>query len=107
MSLDLTTDATVRIGDADREHAVAAPGRHLSVGRLTMAEFENRLDTAYAATTRADLDAVLADLPAATPPSPPPQPVPFAPTPRSPWAPRAPWASRASWTAQVPWVAWT
>jgi hypothetical protein len=42
MSLDLTTDATVRIGDADREHAVAAPGRHLSVGRLTMAEFENR-----------------------------------------------------------------
>ena len=91
MSPDPTIDRTLRISDADREHAAAALGRHMSVGRLTMAEFENRLDTAYAATTRADLDAVLADLPAATRPSPPPQPVLFAPIPRPPWAARAPW----------------
>ena len=95
MSLDPAIGPTLRIGDAEREHAVAALGRHLSVGRLTMAEFENRLDTAYAATTRAELDAVLADLPATTRPSPPPpQP---APSPGEAWAPWAPGNCRASW----------
>jgi hypothetical protein len=99
MSPDSTIDPTLRIGDADREHAAAALGRHLSVGRLTMAEFETRLDTAYAATTRAELDSVLADLPAQTRPSPPPpRRVSLAPP---PWPPRAPDASRASW---VPWT---
>ena len=97
MSPDPTIDRTLRISDADREHAAAALGRHMSVGRLTMAEFENRLDAAYAATTRAELDTVLADLPAETRPSPPPPRVSFAPP---PWPPRA-FASRASW------VAWT
>jgi Domain of unknown function (DUF1707) len=36
MSPDPTTDPTLRIGDADREHAAAALGRHLSVGRLVI-----------------------------------------------------------------------
>ena len=52
MSLDPITAPALRVGDADREHAVTALGRHLSVGRLTMAEFENRVDTVYAAATR-------------------------------------------------------
>ncbi len=105
MSPDPTIDRTLRISDADREHAAAALGRHMSVGRLTMAEFENRLDAAYAATTRAELDTVLADLPAETRPSPAPPRVSFAPP---PWPPRAfaSWPPRAfaSWPS---WVAWT
>jgi hypothetical protein len=35
MSPDPTIDRTLRISDADREHAAAALGRHMSVGRLT------------------------------------------------------------------------
>jgi hypothetical protein len=88
MSLDPAADSTLRTSDAEREHVVAALGLHLSVGRLTMSEFENRLDTAYAARTRRELDAVLADLPTT-----PPQPAPPPPR-RNPLAGRrwAPWA---------------
>lgn len=59
--------ALLRIGDAEREQSVAALGRHLGAGRLTMAEFESRLDVVYAARTRGELDEVLADLPASEP----------------------------------------
>jgi DUF1707 SHOCT-like domain len=72
MSLDPTADSSLRTSDTEREHVVAALGLHLSVGRLTMSESENRLDTAYAARTRRELDAVLADLPT-TPPQPAPR----------------------------------
>lgn len=41
-------------------------GQHLAAGRLTMSEFEDRLDTVYAAGTRGELGA-LADLPTAAP----------------------------------------
>ena len=95
MSLDPTTVPALRIGDADREDVVTALGRHLSVGRLTLPEFESRLDTVYAATTRAELDTVLADLPAEARPSPPRPPILFL---REAWAP---WASRAWW---MPWT---
>ena len=44
----MSVDPSVRIGDAEREHVVAALGQHLSVGRLTMSEFDSRLDTVYA-----------------------------------------------------------
>jgi len=97
-SLDPTTDPTLRIGDADREDVAAALGRRLSAGRLTMAEFESRLDTAYAAATRADLDTVPADLPAEARPSPPPRRVSFAP---------ALWPNQPSWASWASWVPWT
>ena len=42
---------------------VAAHGRHLSLGNLTMDEFESRLDTVYTAGTHHELDAALVDLP--------------------------------------------
>jgi hypothetical protein len=99
MSPDPTTDPALRISDADREHAAAALGRHMSVGRLTMAEFESRLDAAYAATTRAELDTVLADLPAETRPSPPP--------PRRVSAAPPPWPHRATWASRASWMPWT
>jgi len=42
---------------------VAALGQHLSLGHLTMDEFESRLDTVYTAGTHRELDAALVDLP--------------------------------------------
>ena len=54
----------VLVSDAERETAVAELRRHLGDGRLTTDEFGDRLDTVYAARTRADLDDALAQLPA-------------------------------------------
>ena len=54
---------TERIADADRERAVEELREHMLVGRLTAEEFEDRLGSAHAARTRADLDAVRVDLP--------------------------------------------
>jgi uncharacterized membrane protein YccC len=53
----------IRIADADRERASEELREHLIAGRLTSEEFEERLGLAYTARTRADLDALGADLP--------------------------------------------
>jgi hypothetical protein len=53
----------LRASDAEREDVVALLTRALSEGRITSAEFDERVDAAYAATTRADLDALTTDLP--------------------------------------------
>jgi hypothetical protein len=55
--------ASVRIGDAEREAAVAALNKHFAEGRLTSVEHDERTTIALAARTRADLDALFADLP--------------------------------------------
>lgn len=82
----------VRIGDAERERAAARLADEVGTGRLTLAEYEQRVDRAYAARTAADLAAVTADLPSAAP----------RPTPSSsvPTARRLP--AGAAW---APWVA--
>jgi class 3 adenylate cyclase len=54
----------VRVGDAERQRVVDMLRRHTGEGRLTLDEFSERTGQVYAAVTRADLDAVLADLPA-------------------------------------------
>jgi hypothetical protein len=54
----------LRASDADRERTVELLREHHAVGRLTADEFHERLDRAYAAKTRGDLDELLADLPA-------------------------------------------
>lgn len=59
----------LRVGDADRERVARILGQHMSQGRLDMEEYEERLETVYAAVTRADLEPVLADLPALGEPS--------------------------------------
>jgi len=59
------TDA--RVGDSEREAAAALLREHYAAGRLTLAEFQHRLDAACAATTYRDLAAITADLPAAAP----------------------------------------
>lgn len=58
------SDLVVRTSDAEREQAVGRLREHAAVGRLTLEEFAGRLDEAYAARTRAELDLVLRELPA-------------------------------------------
>lgn len=53
----------VRVGDADRDAVAAQLREHYSVGRLTLDELNERLDQAFAAKTRADLNTVTRDLP--------------------------------------------
>jgi Domain of unknown function (DUF1707)/Domain of unknown function (DUF4190) len=62
-------------GDADRERAVNVLKDAFTEGRLTQAEYEERIGRAYQARTYADLDALTGDIP-----RPPPPPV-FAPHP--------------------------
>src|SRR3954471_21769028 len=70
----------LRAADADRAAVAEALGRHMSAGRLTVAEYDERLPRAYAARTYGELAEVTADLPAPEPVAPPapasaPQPV--------------------------------
>jgi hypothetical protein len=58
-------DVELRVSDADRERTVALLGEHHAVGRLSYDEFVERMDSAYEARTRTELDLLTADLPAA------------------------------------------
>lgn len=69
----------LRAADADRAVVADVLGRHMSAGRLTVAEYDDRLARAYAARTYGELAELTTDLPApepaaatgsATPPSP-------------------------------------
>jgi Domain of unknown function (DUF1707) len=53
----------MRVGDAERAEIADLLARHYSDGRLDRTEFDQRLDQAMRAKTRADLVAALADLP--------------------------------------------
>lgn len=55
----------LRAGDADRERTVARLRDACAEGRLTLEELSERLDSAYAARTVAELDELARDLPAA------------------------------------------
>lgn len=57
--------SVVRAGDPDRERTAHLLGLALAQGYLDMTEYESRLQTAFAAATRADLHALTADLPLA------------------------------------------
>lgn len=59
----------IRVADDDRERAVVDLREHAVAGRLTLEEFSTRVDQAYAARTRGELELVLRELPA-TPPAP-------------------------------------
>ena len=65
----------LRAADADRAAVATVLGQHMSAGRLTVDEYDDRLAQAYAAKTYGELDQLTADLPAAVPaPRPEPQP---------------------------------
>jgi hypothetical protein len=59
----MTSERGIRASDADRDRIAAALGDHHADGRLTLEEFQERLDQAYAAKTLGELDDLMADLP--------------------------------------------
>jgi hypothetical protein len=59
----------LRIGDAEREAAAASLREHYAQGRLTLEEFNERLDAALKAITQSQLNRITEDLPRATAPS--------------------------------------
>ncbi len=71
----------LRVGDAERQQAVTALGEHYAAGRLEQDEYDTRIQTAYAAKTRVDLQGLFGDLP---------EPVPFRPAGQHPVGRAAP-----------------
>jgi hypothetical protein len=65
----MATGYNVRVGDADREAVAAQLREHFADGRLTLEELNERLDQAFTAKTRADLNIVMRDLPQAAQPA--------------------------------------
>jgi hypothetical protein len=60
--------ARLRASDDERNRVVELLGEHAAVGRLTLAELEERVQRAYAATTRGELATLTTDLPAVAEP---------------------------------------
>ena len=56
--------AELRIGDTEREAAVAALGEHFAAGRLTKEEFDERTAAAWTARTSGAMAPLFDDLPA-------------------------------------------
>ncbi|MGK8521124.1 DUF1707 SHOCT-like domain-containing protein [Nocardia asteroides] len=56
-------DRELRVSDAEREHVGQLLQRAVGLGMLSLGEFTERMDTALAAKTRGELNAVLIDLP--------------------------------------------
>jgi hypothetical protein len=69
----------LRVADADREQVAEALRRAAGEGRLTVDELGERLDAAFAARTRSELDRLVADLPADPHPGPAARPLPVVP----------------------------
>ena len=57
----------LRASDMDRAAVATALGEHMAAGRLTLAEYEERLTQAYATKTLGGLATLTADLPSMTP----------------------------------------
>jgi len=65
----MATGRDLRIGDAEREAAATELREHYAQGRLTLEEFNQRLDAVFKAATQRDLNLLTNDLPHATAPS--------------------------------------
>jgi hypothetical protein len=63
----MATESELRIGHAEREAAATHLRENYAQGRLTLDEFNQRLDAVFGATTRGQLDALIADLPRSAP----------------------------------------
>jgi hypothetical protein len=88
----------LRAADADRTAVATVLGEHMSAGRLTVDEYDERLARAYAAKTYGELEQLTADLPA-TSKSPAPAPRPSASPPAQACAPGWGGDAHSSWRA--------
>jgi hypothetical protein len=70
-ALESASDRGIRAADSDRETVAAQLGEHTAAGRLTLAEFEERVAAVHASRTLADLDELVTDLPRVRPARPP------------------------------------
>jgi hypothetical protein len=59
----MATQPSLRIGDRERDAVAAELQEHYARGRLTLEEFNQRLDAVFAAKTQGDLSRITADLP--------------------------------------------
>ena len=57
----------LRIGDAERDEAIALLREHMSAGRITAEEFDERMSAALTAKTRGELTVLFNDLPGRLP----------------------------------------
>jgi hypothetical protein len=65
----MATGPDLRIGHAEREAAAASLREHYAQGRLTLDEFNERLDAVFKAATQRQLNLITRDLPHAAAPS--------------------------------------
>ncbi|UOY00530.1 DUF1707 SHOCT-like domain-containing protein [Blastococcus sp. PRF04-17] len=93
----------LRAADADRAAVAEALGAHMSAGRLTLEEYDERLARAYSAKTYGELAELTADLPNAPRHRPPTRTEQSAPAlPASASAQQGPWG----WDDRHSWRAW-
>jgi hypothetical protein len=59
----MTSGFEMRVGHAERDAVTAELREHYAAGRITLDELNERLDKALAAKTKADLNALMTDLP--------------------------------------------
>ena len=93
-------ESHLRAADADRVAVATALGEHMSAGRLTLAEYDERVARAYAARTFGELTELTADLPAVGT-----QPVPASAPAHSP-EPQAACGPLGRWRNDHAWQAW-
>src|SRR5215207_1809513 len=60
-------DMDLRVGDSDRDEVARSLRQHCAAGRLSVEEFDERVEAAYRAITRRELFAVTSDLPEGLP----------------------------------------
>jgi hypothetical protein len=59
----MATQPGLRIGDTERDAVAAELREHFAHGRLTLEEFNERIDAVFAAKTQSDLSRLTSDLP--------------------------------------------
>jgi Domain of unknown function (DUF1707) len=59
----MSDTSSLRVADSDRDELAGELREHVVAGTLTPEEFEERVERAYKASTRGELDALKADLP--------------------------------------------